>query len=85
MYVDGTIALSTDNEVVFSSKDNSSLEGIHRTGRDPKTLSTHIRGISKLFSVKSQITNILGFVSCAVSVATTPIRHVNAKVATDNT
>lgn len=83
--MDGTITLPTDNEVVFSFKDKSSLEGIHRTGTDPNTFRYSYNRNQQTLSVKSQITSILGFVSRAVSVATTPICHVNAKVAIDNT
>lgn len=58
--MDGTIALPTENEVVFSFNDNPLLQGIPKIGGDPYTIRDSYKGTS-------QITNILDFVSHAVS------------------
>lgn len=85
LYLDSTIALPTDSEVIFSLKDNPSLESIHKIGRDPHTNRYPYNRNQQTFFVKSQTVNISDFVSLAVSVKTTHICHFNANVATHNT
>ena len=85
LYLDGSIALLTDNEIVFSLKDNLSLGGIHKIGRDPHTIRYPYTRNQQTHSVKSQVVNILDYVSHAVSAATTQVFHFNVKVGIDNT
>ena len=48
MYLDGTITLLTDNEIVFSLMDSLSLEGIQRTGRNLHAIRYPYPGASVL-------------------------------------
>lgn len=46
LYLDDTITLLSDNEIVFSLMDSLSLEGIQRTGRNLHTIRYPYPGAS---------------------------------------